>query len=328
MLDPCSLEDALALAATKSAKKVIRLEDNGTYTTSSSSNNFIVAIDITIEAHTAVFHHKNGASGDGPIIKVTNGSSVTLLGGTIENATGTGGDGIQCDSNSTLYIQGTTIQGNKESAIDSSSCRLTIASTKLQNNSPGDTNSSAIHATGGAIVMYQSSLLQNRGGELDIGGGANFQIVGNAFLNNGDSNGFNAGVSILTAVNSTNRFDFNTIVANKSQAASGVQCIAGTFTAQNNIIWNNSGGGPLSGTCVHDYSFIGPGVTYPINTDGGHNKATDPKLISEANDPHLQAGSPAIKAANPAADLTGIAAKDIDGDPRLAPADCGADQTH
>jgi hypothetical protein len=320
----CTLEDALALAAADSTKKVIRLDDNGTFTPSRS--NFVVNTNITIEAHMATLHPKNGS--DGPILKVTGGKSLTLLGGTVEGATGTGGDGIACDASSTLAVQGATIQNNKESAIDSSSCNLTITSTKMQGNSANDNNSLAINVTGGSIVMYRSTLMQNRGGELAIGGGATFQILENAFLNNGDPNGFNAGIAISAPTNLINRFDFNTIVANKSQTTPGIQCSAGTFTAQNNIIWNNTGSGPLGGTCVHDYSFIGPTVTIPGITDGGHNKAIDPKLVSEANDPHLQPGSPAIKAANPATDLTGIAAKDIDGDARTMPADCGADQTH
>jgi hypothetical protein len=84
----------------------------------------------------------------------------------------------------------------------------------------------------------------------------------------------------------------------------------------------------LGGTCVHDYSVIGLTVTYPTGADGGHNKSADPKLVSESTDPHIQTGSSAIGAANPGADLTGIAAKDIDGDARKSPADCGADQTH
>jgi hypothetical protein len=301
---------------------VIRLDDNGTYTP--LQNNYVINANIAIEAHTAILHHKN----DGPILQVTNGKSFTLLGGTVENATGQGGVGIECDSSSTLFIQKTVIQNNLQSAISSAGCTVTIDSAKLQGNSSSSTNFPAVFISGGAITMYRTVLTQNAGGEIDTHSGASFQIVGNVFQNNGSVSGSNAGISISTSTNATNRLEFNTISANKSQFISGVQCVAGTFTAQNNIIWDNTGSAQLGGTCVHDYSIIGLVVAFPAGTDGGHNKSSDPKLVSEANDPHIQPGSSAIKAANPAADLTGIAAKDIDGDTRTSPADIGADQTH
>jgi hypothetical protein len=43
-------------------------------------------------------------------------------------------------------------------------------------------------------------------------------------------------------------------------------------------------------------------------------------------DLHISATSPARGAADPASDLTGIAARDIDGDARTSPADLGADE--
>jgi len=53
----------------------------------------------------------------------------------------------------------------------------------------------------------------------------------------------------------------------------------------------------------------------------------DPKFTDPATgDLHIQAGSPASGASDPDSDLTGIAAHDIDGDPRTRPADIGADE--
>jgi hypothetical protein len=55
--------------------------------------------------------------------------------------------------------------------------------------------------------------------------------------------------------------------------------------------------------------------------------AADPRFANPSQgDLHLLPMSPAIGAADPASDLTGIAARDLDGDIRTKPADIGADQ--
>jgi hypothetical protein len=77
------------------------------------------------------------------------------------------------------------------------------------------------------------------------------------------------------------------------------------------------------GSCTHAYSIAIPGTLPP----GGTNLASDPLFKDPSTgDLHIQAGSPAIRAADPASDLTGLAAYDIDGDLRVSPADLGADQ--
>lgn len=318
---PCSLEDALTIASNDTKKKVIRLDDNGTFTP--TQNNFVVNANITIEAHSAILHHKN----DGPILKVSNAKSLTLLGGTIDGAVNTGGDGIACDGASTLVIQGTTIQNNKESAIDAQGCTTTIVSAKLQNNSNNSNNFPGLIISNGSLTISRSYITGTKGGGIAISNNATFQIVGNAILNNGDGTSAIGAIAVLSQPANTSRLDFNTISANSSTGivGSGVQCAANSFTAQNNIIWMNSGN-QLNG-CSYAYSVIGP-TAVTGGLDGGHNTNVDPKLTSVTSDPHIQTGSSAIKAANPAADLTGIAAKDIDGDTRTSPADCGADQTH
>jgi hypothetical protein len=147
-------------------------------------------------------------------------------------------------------------------------------------------------------------------------------VVGNVLLGNGDPGSFFGGFSASTQVTG-NRFDFNTLNNNQTtnSQASGVQCLANNFTAQYNIIWNNmSNTGQLSGNCMYAYSDIGP-ITDVV--PGAGNMKDDPVLLANG---HLQATSGAVlmKATN--ADLTGLAARDIDGDLRIAPADLGADQ--
>lgn len=86
---------------------------------------------------------------------------------------------------------------------------------------------------------------------------------------------------------------------------------------------NLGGANQFAGTCLHAYSIMRPGAV-PTGTG---NIASDPLFVdSSTGNLHLQSGSPARGVGDPAADLTGIAALDIDGDMRAAPPDIGADQ--
>ena len=155
-------------------------------------------------------------------------------------------------------------------------------------------------------------------------------IVGNVFLNNGEANSPNGGVFINTASDPMNRIDFNSIAGNLALAggnAPGIHCNAGAgCISRNNIIWgNNVNAGPqVGGSYKHAYSDIGL-MSVGATNDAGNNLSVDP-MFNSASDPHLMLGSMVRQKADPSADLGGIAAKDIDGEPRIAPADIGADQ--
>jgi hypothetical protein len=293
---PCSLDAALVFA--KTGPKVIKLDDAGPYT--SMMTNFIVDVDaatpVTIDARNATIRH----NGSGPIFTINDSKGMTILGGTIEGATGSGADGIQCNTSATLGVYGTTIKANVEFGIDATGCSVTLSRSRIMSN-PG----------GGVRVMY-----------------GKFVIVGNMLLGNGDAVSQNAGVTISTAADNNNRFDFNTIANNATATGivtAGVDCKAGAgFTARQNIIWNNTIGGnastavQIANNCMHSYSDIGP-----LAAAGTGNRNEDPLL---AGDGHLGAGSPAMQKADTGADLSGLASRDIDGDVRVAPADIGADQ--
>jgi hypothetical protein len=319
---------------------VIKLDDPAVYLP--ETNNFIVDANVTIDMRGATLHKRD----DGPIIEIKNNRAVTILGGTIEIATGGNGDGVLCNDQVTLTIDDTTIKTTDKSAINMlTGCNLiathvNITSTSLRMNTfvPG------IVDNGDSIALSRSSFISNRGGGLAVNTGT-FAVVGNAFLNNGLDNGINnmsptGGIVISTTQNPTNRLDFNTVASNTIQdggKGGGIDCNVGAnFVGKYNIFrYNKPSIGALisqiSGSCKYAYSDIGPLAVLPSN-DSGNNLSSDPLLVNEQSDPHLKMGSPAIGYADTGADLTGVATNDIDGDVRTKRtnkgADIGADQYH
>jgi hypothetical protein len=111
----------------------------------------------------------------------------------------------------------------------------------------------------------------------------------------------------------------------------GIDCIGSTDAiGRNNIVWKNKqktvgiGIQQISGLCKQAYSNIGPSGVLMAN-DGQNNFNDDPRVMNEQNDLRLQADSPDIGHADPAANLMGVAAKDINGVDRKARAGMGAD---
>jgi hypothetical protein len=178
------------------------------------------------------------------------------------------------------------------------------------------------------LLLTRARVTNNPGGGVSISNGA-FVIVGNVFFNNGGLTSSVGGISITTATNSANRLDFNSFALNTSQdgVAPAIQCIAGTFTAKNNVMSDNRtptlGANQFGGACMHAYSIARPGSLPP----GTGNGMSDPLFVDPGKgDLHLQPNSPARRAADPASDLTGVASHDVDGNARVAPADIGAYQ--
>lgn len=316
----CSLPRALMEVST--TRNIIRLGDAGTYTTQDS---LTLNLDVTIDARGATFHRNS----DGAILTITGSNkTVAILGGTIEGAKGSSGDGVRCEGGAKLILHESLITNNEESAVQATDCTLTITNTKLQNNSkktsglfPGITIETS------SISLSRSWITSNAGGGIIVRSNSIFEIVGNAILNNGTTDSPEGGVTISTTESSNNKLEFNTIAANKSRTGdvSGVRCSAGTFIARNNIIWANTSGKSIDDGCMYAYSDIGPAVVFNGN-DAGHNINLPPLLMNDASDPHLLPASPVRGAADPRTIPSGVALKDIDGDTRIAPADMGADQ--
>jgi hypothetical protein len=324
----CTLTEALAVVTTE--KNVIKLNDAGPYT---AVGGFTVGADVTIDARGATLHRAD----DGPIVTIDDNVSATILGGTLSEATGTNGDGVQCrpSSEATLNIYGTTIENNDEYGILSDHCTSTVTNSIIRNNGKRiDLLFEGININQGSITISRSLIAFNRGGGIYISNGT-FDIVSNIVINNGNAGGSTGGINIFTS-QSANKFEFNLIIGNLAQqgVGAGVQCIATVdFTGRNNIIWNNDNGTQnstrqIGGSCPYAYSDIGPtdipGVNDPGNTM--HNINVDPMFVDEMADLHLTASSPVRGNGDPASDLSGIAAKDFDGELRVLPLDIGADQ--
>jgi hypothetical protein len=323
----CDLDTAIAVARSGLGKSVIKLDDPGPYV-SMMSNNFNADVDaalgLTIDARNATLHH----NGNGAIFTINSGKGMTILGGTIEGATGSGGDGIRCNDTATLTVDETTIRMNNESGIDASGCLLTVNNASILDNNKGGGLVPGIVVSDGSISISRSQIASNRGGGIIINNSGKFTIVGNVFLGNGDPTGIAGGFS-ATTTSSGNRLEFNTFAENKSMAGlgAGVQCTAAGFIAQNNIVWNNNSatGMQVGGTCPHAFSDIGPISIISVPPfDGGNNLSMNPMFMSATTDLRLNPLTPVRGKANADADLTDIASKDIAGKIRVKPADLGA----
>lgn len=328
ILPACSLTGALGLVAP--GKNVIKLDDVGPFL----AEGFMVTNDVTIDARV-----NGGAtlsrSNNGPVITVMGGKSFTLLGGIVHGTAGKDSDGINCSgSGSTLVVVDTKVENNDQSGINADTCTLNLTRVTVSNNSKkAGAFAPGIIVNKGSISLAQSRIDSNNGGGLSITN-AVFQIVGNVFSNNGppgtaampDPPSPVGGISITAPANSANRLDFNTITGNHAQAGNGpgLQCTAGGLNVRNNIIYGNNDNlaSQFGGNCQPVYSDLGF-----ITIDTNNNTHADPMFGTAF---HLTANSALLGKADPSSDLTGIAAKDIDGEKRIkrsgAGADIGADQ--
>jgi len=238
------------------------------------------------------------------------------------------GSGIILGDGGTLNVSQSTITSNAGDGISAKNGTLDIAQSTISGSGNSTIPATGIAVLGGKLTLNRSMVSGNSGGALRVESGGVFVVVGNVFVGNGLQAGVAGGISITTTQNAMNRLEFNSFTLNQAQVGIGnaIQCTAGSFTARNNIM---SGNGTLSnleqvgGPCQHAYSIARPGM----KPAGATNSDGDPLFKDAANgDLHLMAGSPALKAADPASELTGPVMLDIDGDQRESPADMGADQ--
>jgi hypothetical protein len=264
-----------------------------------------------------------GASGvtDANAISLTSNGGAPKLSLTRVKLMGNQGQGVSAQGG-TVSIKQSTISGNAGGGISATNGTLSVAQSTISGNAGG-----GISATNGTLSVAQSTISGNAGGGISATNGT-FEIVNNLFFGNGSLGSTVGGVSISTTQNAANRLEFNSFSKNQTQDGIGpaIQCVAGVFTARNNIL---SGNGTLTqttqfgGTCQHGYSVATPGAL-PAGTG---NFATDPMFLNATTgDLHVSATSAVRGAADPASVLGGVTAIDFDGQPRSSPADIGADE--
>lgn len=265
--------------------------------------------------------------GAGAILTVLeSGTSLTIYDLSISNAPNDpNGIGIVISAASgapALTLIRAKVMNNPGGGISAWGGALTVSQSTLSGNT-----GRGITASGGALTISQSTISGNASGGISASNGS-FVIVGNVFFNNGNDTQTVGGVAINAPENPANRLEFNTFSLNKVMAGKGlaIDCDAGMFTARNNIMSQNGtlmNTDQVSGSCAHAYSIVRPGML----PSGVGNSSMDPLFVDvTTGDLHVRSGSPALGAADPASDLTGLAELDIDGHRRASPADIGADE--
>jgi hypothetical protein len=255
------------------------------------------------------------------------GTSVAIYDLAISGAQGAA-VGISVDAGAMLSLMRTTVSNNAGGGISSAGALVIDHSVITSNGSGGP----GIFVTGDSLSLAQSLVSGNRGGGVQVAAAAaKFAIVSNKFVSNGAGDPMGSlfgAVYIAANFASTNLLEFNTFYKNLSSDGFGaaIRCDPATFAARANIMFGNGTATSLdqtSGTCTHIYSITNPGKV----PTGASNQASDPLFVDPAGGNfHLQAGSPAVGAADALAPLTGLSARDFDDHPRMTPVNLGAYQ--
>jgi hypothetical protein len=270
-----------------------------------------------------------GGINDGPALEIKGASHVEVYNIEIDQATGglvKDGSGVLVADTAEVLMARVKLFSNSVDGAHVTGGHFTCTLCNISQNAD-----LGINVSGAQLTINQSTIRDNTNGGISIGLGGSFQIVGNVIYNNGQTNKVTGGININVDGSNANRLDFNSVSHNTAISTTGqdIKCISGIpLTANNNIVWDSGSSQPqVAGTCTYAYSDIGPnGIGTAMS-----NMSTLPQFQNESNgDLHLTTSSPVRRMADPGADLKGLAAYDIDGDPRPLPplrADLGADQT-
>jgi Right handed beta helix region len=241
-------------------------------------------------------------SSNGILMEIKGTSKVAIYDLEITGASGATGFGISMPSGNTASLR--------------------LVHAKLTKHQAG-----ALVASGGSVSIFRSIIADNNGGGVSLMTNKPFAIVGNVFFNNGDVNTIFGGLFLNAIADAGNRLELNSFTKNDIQGGAGaaISCNVGGLTAKSNILFDNGPGNQFAGTCAHSSSIVSPGAL-PV---GDTNTAADPLFLDgPAGNLHISSTSPARDKADPAIDLRGDAALDIDRDKRTAPVDIGADEVN
>ena len=236
------------------------------------------------------------SAGD-PVLRVLDGSDITIEGLRLHGATDDGGHGLRCDPGGSpaITLRRVRIDDNSRRGITSEACDLRLFDTTVTGN-----QGAGISAENGSLSVERSSITDNEGGGINIDS-ADFVLRNNFIVDN--AGGTVGGVAISgdpPGGASAAAFEFNTVVGNDaSLQASGLFCLVSeSLTFSNNIIYGNEGDQVDGENCGFAFSNIQDGPTDDGNIDA------DPLFVDpDEGDYRLQSGSPCIDAADPDADI-------------------------
>lgn len=268
---------------------------------------------------------------NGVAFEVKGTSNVQVYDLQISNALGGGANNVAVSDTANLTLNRVTLRDAAANGALLMGGHLTCIQCLITNNAQRGIDA----LTAGTITIARSTISENINGGIRISDDAVFQIVGNVIYHNGQPDKNSGAISVNVNNKAPgappNQLDFNSIVANTSNTVpQGVACGPGTtMKANNNILWDNGIATAIQantdGQCDWEYSDIGPLALGGSSS----NISMPPKFAVEATgDLHLTSSSPVRGMADPAADLGGLAAQDIDGQTRVSRADMGAYQYH
>lgn len=171
------------------------------------------------------------------------------------------------------------------------------------------------------IGVSRTTVMQNSDIGVYVNGGT-ARITNSVVMANGSPGSAEGGVQLLQVTDA--RIEMSTITGNTSENdlyAGGLTCTGSTNVVTTSISWANAGTlkGPLDQECSVNYS-----VVEPAYAGGANNVRMDP-LFQALGNFHLQGGSPARGAGDPALTVG------VDFDNEIRPQggaafDCGADE--
>ncbi|MCW5806432.1 MAG: hypothetical protein KIT31_28975 [Deltaproteobacteria bacterium] len=232
--DKCTFATALGLAA--APRDIIHVDPLG----------YQLAAGITIDKDVHVVGRAaTFVAAAGTALRVIDGADVTIDGLAIGGAPGMNPDtAVEC-TNAKLRVRVATVQHAALVGINASGCTLAV---------------------------QRSSVHDNGGGGLQLGGGGVFTLSNNFIFRNGSGSATGGGIEVLGSVPDGSSLEFNTIVDNHAgpggNNAGGVVCRTPAFAAPNNLIARNDVNGNAGaanaqtvGACTYPTSIRQAAVT-------------------------------------------------------------------